>query len=241
MPGVTKGGRLRARPLVHYADATAFTVKGKVMAVVIAFRLQTLPGHYEQALDAYLPWVDELEDNVVDLQLTALGGDPASGTIHAAAVYEHAEVAEGLASLPFFAGLVDRLEPHLAAMPERLELDLVNLFAINTPLGTEGLDDAVLIEADWHIKLGHVDELLANYEPFVVTFLEQVPEARIVVESVHRASGLMRAAIVFDNAASAESGRTMELLSEFIGSVEHLLSAPPVRSELRLLHLFARG
>ena len=211
------------------------------MSVVIAFRLQTLPGHYEQALDAYLPWVDELEDNVVDLQLTALGGDPASGTIHAAAVYEHAEVAEGLASLPFFAGLVDRLEPHLAATPERLELDLVNLFAINTPLGTEGLDDAVLIEADWHIKLGHVDELLANYEPFVVTFLEQVPEARIVVESVHRASGLMRAAIVFDNAAAAESGRTMELLSEFIGSVEHLLSAPPVRSELRLLHLFARA
>jgi len=211
------------------------------VSVVIELTLRPIPGHFDRALETYANFVATLEDELDDLILVLLAADPSSNTIRGVGIYEHAEVAEGLTSLPVFAGLADALAPHLASGPERVELNLLNLFAVETELGADGINDATLVEFTMKAKLGHVAEVIDLYAAFIERYQERVPDARLVLETAHEASGTIRGIVVYDHNELADAADSSHLLGDFVDSVEHLLASPPERTELSVLHLFARG
>ena len=156
------------------------------MPVVITLTLTTRPGHYDQALETYLAFVDALEEAVDDLKLALIAGEPGQDTIHAVGIYESAEVAEELASLPFFAAMVDSLEPHLAETPDRVEMDLVGLFATDLDVKMPEIGKASLVEVGYRAKLGHADEVLAIHETYAAEF--QTLEAELWMGTARAAS-----------------------------------------------------
>ena len=211
------------------------------MPVVIELTLTTRPGHYEQALVTYLEWVNALEERVDDLSLALIAGEPAQDLIHGIGVYDSAEVAEGLASLPFFAEFVDALEPHLAEAPVREELELLEVFAIDTEIQAPTIGEASLVEMSFRARLGHVDEMIELHESFAEAFQEVEHDAAIILETVHRASGRMRAFVLYQHSGVATAEGAGPLVGGFYDAVEPLLTEPPRRSELHIVHAFARG
>lgn len=211
------------------------------MPVVIELTLTTRPGHYEQALDTYLSWVGSLEEQVDDLSLVLIAGEPSQELIHGIGVYNHAEVAENLASLPFFAQFVDALEPHLADAPQREELELLQVFALDTEVQAPDIGRATLVQMSLRAKLGHVEELVELHERFAREFQQVQPDAAIILETVQRATGRMRAFVLYlhDTVATAEG--VGALVGGFYDAVEPILAEPARRSELHLVHAFARG
>ncbi len=211
------------------------------MSVVIELTLTTRPGHYEQALEAYLDFVNRLEDEIEDLSLAIIAGEPAQDLIHGVGIYESAEAAEDLASLPFFAEVIDALEPHLAKAPERNELELLALYAMDTEIQAPHIGEASLVEMSMLARLGHVDDVIALHESFAQDFQEVEPNAVIILETVQRASGRIRAFVLYENTNIATAEGSGPLVGGFYDAVETLLAEPPRRSELHIVHAFARG
>lgn len=211
------------------------------MPVVIELTLTTRPGHYEQALEAYLEWVNALEEEVDDLSLAIIAGEPAQDLIHGIGIYDHAEVAEGLASMPFFARFVDALEPHLADAPRREELELLQVYATDMEIQAPNIGEATLVEMNLQARLGHVDEVVELHESFAQAFQEVEPDAAIILETVQRATGRMRAFVLYQHHAVATAEGVGALVGGFYDAVEPLLAEPPRRSELHIVHAFARG
>lgn len=210
------------------------------MAVVIELTLHAAPGHLDEAFDTYAEFVNELEHDVDDLRLAVLAADSANNIVRGVGIYDRADVAESLTSLQLFADLVDHITPHLAGAPERTELQLLDVFVVDTPVPDEGIDTAVLIELSMRAKLGHVEELVAQYESFIAGFQTEVPDARVILHTADPASGLVRGIVVYDHAQVAEAVGSSPLLRGFLDSVQPLLAGAPERTEMRLLHLFAR-
>lgn len=210
------------------------------MPVVIELTLSTKPGHYEKALETYLSWVATLEDQVDDLALVLIAGEPSQDVIHGIGVYDHAEVAEGLASTPFFAEFADALEPHLADSPERNELELLQVYAIDTDIQAPNVGEASLVEVSMRAKLGRVDEMVEIHETFAGAFQEVQPDAAIILETVQRASGRMRVFVLYQHADVAAAEGAGDLIGGFYDAVEPLLAEPARRSELHIVHAFAR-
>lgn len=210
------------------------------MPVVIELTLNTRPGHYERALETYLAWVNALEEQVDDLKLALIAGEPSQEVIHAVGIYEHAEIAEGLASTPFFAEVVDALEPHLADSPERNELELLQVYAVDTEIQAPAIGEASLVEVSMRAKLGHVDEMVAIHESFADDFQKMQPDAAIILEAVQRATGRMRVFVLYQHAAVASAEGVGELVGGFYDAVEPLLAEPARRTELHIVHAFAR-
>ena len=210
------------------------------MPVVITLTLTTRPGHYDQALETYLAFVDALEEAVDDLKLALIAGEPGQDTIHAVGIYESAEVAEELASLPFFAAMVDSLEPHLAETPDRVEMELVGLFATDLDVKMPEIGKASLVEVGYRAKLGHADEVLAIHEGYAAEFQTLDHDASIILETALPGTGRFRVFVLYQHAdvAAAEGvGRKVENIYD---SLDHLLAEPPRRTELHLVHAFAR-
>ena len=211
------------------------------MPVVIELTLSTKPGHYERALNSYLTWVDTLEEQIDDLKLVLIAGEPAQDVIHGIGVYDHAEVAEGLASTPFFAQFAEALEPHLAEPPDRNELELLQVFAVDTEIQAPDIGEASVVEVSMRAKLGRVDEMVEIHETFAGAFQEVQPDAAIILETVQRASGRMRVFVLYQHAQVAAAEGVGELVGGFYDAVEPLLAEPARRSELHIVHAFARG
>ena len=209
------------------------------MSVVIEFTLHTVPGHYEQALSIYMPWVEGLEAQVDGLELVITAGDVSNGTLRGVGVYESAQIAESLASQPYFAQLIDALEPHLASAPERVELDLLEMHLSDDALSD--LSDAALVEIEMRAKLGHVNDLIAAYTGYVDRFQQLVPDARMLLETTNAASGEVRGLIVYEHRSRAEEYASSPFLTEMVDSLAPLLAAPLKRTEFHLIHLFVRN
>lgn len=210
------------------------------MPVVIELTLSTRPGHYEQALDTYLSWVDALEEQVDDLKLVLIAGEPSQDLIHGIGVYDHEEIAEGLASAPFFAQFVDALEPHLSESPDRNELELLQVYAVDTEIQAPEIGQASLVEVSMRARLGHVDEMVEIHETFAGAFQQAQPDAAIILETVQRATGRMRVFVLYQHAAVAAAEGVGELVGGFYDAVEPLLAEPARRTELHIVHAFAR-
>ena len=103
------------------------------MSVVIELTLRTKPGHYGQVVDIYTAFSSHFQESVHDARTIMITADPASGLIRGIVVYDHADTAESVNSLPLFADFVDSVSPLLIAPPERIELQLLHHF-------TAGLD-----------------------------------------------------------------------------------------------------
>lgn len=211
------------------------------MPVVIEFALTTRPGHYEQALEAYLAWVDSLESLVDDLSLVLIAGEPSQDLIHGVGIYDHAEVAEGLASTPLFAQIADVLEPHLAEPPQRNELELLQVFVTDTEIQAPNIGEATLVEVSLRARLGHVDEMVELHETFAAAFQEAQPDAAIILETVQRATGRMRVFVLYQHAEVATGEGVGPLVGGFYDAVEPLLAEPARRSELHIVHAYARA
>jgi quinol monooxygenase YgiN len=211
------------------------------MPVVIELTLTTKPGHYDQALDAYLAFVDELEEVVEDLSLVLIAGEPGQSVIHGVGIYEDAAVAERLASLPFFADMVDALEPHLAEAPQRVERQLVSLFATDMDLQMPEPGVSSLVEIAFNAKLGHVDEVMELHEGFAVAFQETDPDAVLILETSEPGTGRFRTFVLYQHGDVGTAEGESPRVGNIYDTLEPLLADAPRRSELHIVHAFARG
>lgn len=211
------------------------------MPVAIELTLTTRPGHYEQALETYLAFVDSLEENVEDLGFILVAGEPSQDAIHAVGIYETAEVAEGLVSLPFFAAAIDALQPHLAEAPDRAELELLSINAPETDIVAPKPGQATLVEIRMQAKLGHVDDVIALHQTFVTDFQLIEADAPIVLETIQRAGGHMRTFALYQHATEAAAEGVGPLVQAFYDALDPFLTEPARRTEMHLVHAFARG
>ena len=62
-----------------------------------------------------------------------------------------------------------------------------------------------------------------------------------LLETVQRASGRIRAFVLYENTNIATAEGSGPLVGGFYDAVESLLAEPPRRSELHIVHAFARG
>lgn len=211
------------------------------MPVAIEFSLHAKPGHYDQVLQAYADFVAGLEAELDDLQMIFVVGEPTQDLVRGIAIYEHAEVAEDLASTPYFARLIDVLEPHLASTPERLELELLAVLTGAASIGPNELEGAVVVEATLRAKLGHMSELVAAHTAYSAQFQKQVPDAVLILDVAQPAAGLLRAVVLYEHADVAAQAPTHTSLGDFLTALEPLLAEPITRTQLPLVHAFSRG
>lgn len=210
------------------------------MPVVIEFTLIAKPGHFSEVLSAYDDFVTSVEHDVTDMQVLLVAAEAAEGFIRGVAVYEHADVAEGLNSRPFFAAFVDKVEPLLAAPPERIELSLAHLYTLGGKPSVPSTGTEALIEFTLRAKTGHYAEVLGLYADFASSFQVKVPDARLAMITGEPASGLIRGIVMYEHADVAKSVNSLPFFAEFIDSVVPLLSVAPTRVEHSLVHLFVR-
>ena len=98
------------------------------MSVVIELTLRARPGHYGQVVDRYTDFSSHFQESVPDARTIMVTADPASGLIRGIVVYDHAQIAESVYSLPLFADFIDEVSPLLLMPPERIELQLLHLY-----------------------------------------------------------------------------------------------------------------
>ena len=210
------------------------------MPVVVEFTLHAKPGHFAEVLSAYNSFVDSLEHDVTDLQVVLVAAEAAEGYIRGVGVYDHADVAEGLNSRPFFASFVDRVESLLASPPERIELQLSHLYTLGDQPAVPTTGTEALIELTLNAKPGHYSEVMGLYTDFASAFQVKVPDARLAMVTGDPASGLIRGIVMYEHSDVAKSVNSLPFFAEFIDSAVPLLSAAPTRVEHSLVHLFVR-
>jgi quinol monooxygenase YgiN len=98
------------------------------MPAVIEFTMHVKPGQYEAVLEAYAEFAAAFQTVVPEDRLILIAGDPGSGLVRGIGVFDSAELAEDVNSMPFFAAFNEAVAPHLASAPERIELQLMHLF-----------------------------------------------------------------------------------------------------------------
>lgn len=211
------------------------------MPVVIELTLATRPGHYDQALASYLDFVNALEGAVQELSLVIIAGEPSQGVIHGVGIYEDASVAENLVSLPFFADMVSTLEPHLAEPPQRTESALVAVLASETDLRMPEPGVASLVEIAFNAKLGHADQVLALHEDYAREFQTSAPDASLILETSQPGTGRFRVFVMYEHGAIGTAEGESSYVRSIWDDLEPLLADAPRRTELHIVHAFARG
>ena len=96
------------------------------MSTVIEFTMHAAPGHYEELMGVYTEFADYMKNSHEGLKQVLVVGDPASGLVRGIGLFETAEQAEEVNSEEVFADFNAKVEPLIAAPPERQELHLVH-------------------------------------------------------------------------------------------------------------------
>jgi quinol monooxygenase YgiN len=87
-------------------------------------------------------------------------------------------------------------------------------------------------------KPGHFAEVAALYSEFAAEFLAEHPALVTVLVVGDEGRGVVRGIGVFRDRAAAEAVNEDPEFAAFNDAIEPLLSGPPERVELELLHLF---
>jgi len=96
---------------------------------VAEFTLQAKPGHYAEVAELYSAFAAEFLSGHPALESVLILGDEASGVVRGVGVFTDRPSADSVNSDPQFAAFNDAVAPMLASPPERVELDLLHLFA----------------------------------------------------------------------------------------------------------------
>ena len=89
-------------------------------------------------------------------------------------------------------------------------------------------------------KPGHYTEVAELYSTFAAEFLSGHPALESVLILGDEGSGVVRGIGVFSDRPSADSVNSDPQFAAFNDAVAAMLASPPERTELELLHLFAR-
>ncbi|MEX0620561.1 MAG: hypothetical protein WD181_03185 [Solirubrobacterales bacterium] len=96
------------------------------MSSLIEFTLHAKPGHYEEVARLYGDFAKRFQEKHPSDELILLVGDPASGLVRGIGVLPHG-LAEAVNSDDDFAAFNDSVADLIAAPPERVELELLEV------------------------------------------------------------------------------------------------------------------
>jgi quinol monooxygenase YgiN len=96
---------------------------------VAEFTLHAKPGHYTEVANLYSRFAAEFLANHDALESVLVVGDEGSGVVRGMGVFTDRPAADSVNSDPEFAAFNDAVAPMLATPPERVELELLHLFA----------------------------------------------------------------------------------------------------------------
>jgi quinol monooxygenase YgiN len=92
-----------------------------------------------------------------------------------------------------------------------------------------------------HAKPGQFDQLAELYSAFAAEFLSIQPQLESVLILGDEAQGIVRGIGIFDEEAAADAVNSDPVFAAFNEAAEALLSAPPERVELKLLHTYVKA
>lgn len=96
---------------------------------VAEFTLHPKPGHFEEVAEIYSAFAAGFLSDHPALQTVLILGDEASGVVRGIGVFTDRDSADSVNSDPEFAAFNDRVGPLLASPSERVELNLLHLYA----------------------------------------------------------------------------------------------------------------
>jgi quinol monooxygenase YgiN len=96
---------------------------------VAEFTLHPKPGHFDEVAEVYSDFAAGFLSDHPALQTVLILGDEASGVVRGIGVFTDRDSADSVNSDPEFAAFNDRVGPLLASPSERVELDLLHLYA----------------------------------------------------------------------------------------------------------------
>lgn len=96
---------------------------------VAEFTLRAKPGHYAEVAELYSVFAGEFLSNHDALESVLVVGDEGSGVVRGLGVFMDRPAADSVNSDPEFAAFNDAVAPMLATPPQRVELELLHLFA----------------------------------------------------------------------------------------------------------------
>ena len=96
---------------------------------VAEFTLHSKPGHYSEVAELYSSFAERFLSGHDALESVLILGDEGSGVVRGIGVFTDRPAADSVNSDPEFAAFNDAVGPMLANPPERLELELLHLYA----------------------------------------------------------------------------------------------------------------
>jgi quinol monooxygenase YgiN len=96
---------------------------------VAEFTLHAKPGHFQQVAEIYSEFATSFLSDHPALETVLIVGDEAAGVVRGIGVFSDRDAADAVNSDPEFAAFNDRIGPLLASASERVELDLLHLYA----------------------------------------------------------------------------------------------------------------
>ena len=96
---------------------------------VAEFTLHAKPGHYAEVANLYSRFAADFLANHEKLESVLVVGDEGSGVVRGLGVFTDRPAADRINSDPEFASFNDAVAPMLATPPDRVELELLYLFA----------------------------------------------------------------------------------------------------------------
>jgi quinol monooxygenase YgiN len=96
---------------------------------VAEFTLHVKPGHYTEVAELYSAFGADFLSDQEALRTVLILGDEGSGVVRGIGVFTDRPAADGVNSNPKFAAFNDAVGPMLANPPERVELELLHLYA----------------------------------------------------------------------------------------------------------------
>ena len=96
---------------------------------VAEFTLRAKSGHYTQVAQLYSTFAAQFLSQHDALESVLVVGDEGSGLIRGIGVFTDRHAADTVNSDPEFAAFNDAVMPLLASPPERVELELLHLYA----------------------------------------------------------------------------------------------------------------
>ena len=89
-------------------------------------------------------------------------------------------------------------------------------------------------------KPGHFQELLDIYIAALDQFVQGQPEEEFALVAADAGSGTIRGIGVFDTWEAGAAANSVASFASFMDSIEHLITGPPTRTEMDLVHVYVR-
>ncbi|MBU6362705.1 MAG: hypothetical protein KGQ95_00630 [Acidobacteria bacterium] len=97
-----------------------------------------------------------------------------------------------------------------------------------------------VIEFTLQAKPGHYDEVKDKYIAFADAFVQGQPEEEFALITGDAASGTIRGIGVFDSWQAGADANSLASFAAFMDSIEDLITGPPTRTEMDLVHVYVR-